>query len=98
MIVMPSLKGGLYISSGKIPKLIDKLTYIHDPLLKKPYEYYEKSVSYTFASFHKYIWIWGQIWMTLVTNTHTDYSKSTRISWQLWMTHEDDSKSTCILW
>ena len=34
MIVKPSLKGGLHISSGKIPKLIDKLTYIHEPLLK----------------------------------------------------------------
>ena len=47
MIIRPSLRGGLYISFGKI---IVKLTYIHAKLLTKPHEYYDKSVSYTFAS------------------------------------------------
>ena len=55
MIIRPSLKGGLYISSGQISKLIVKLTYIHVQLLTNPHEYYDKSVSYTFASPHKSI-------------------------------------------
>ena len=55
MIVRLSLKGGLYISSGQISKLIVKLTYIHVQLLTKPHEYYDKSVSDTFASLHKCI-------------------------------------------
>ena len=46
MIIRPYLKGGLYIHSGQIPILIDKLTYIYEPPLTKPYEYYDKSVSY----------------------------------------------------
>ena len=103
MIIRPSLKGGLYMSAGQTSKWIVKITYIHVQLLTKPHEYYDKSVYYSFASYHKSIWIWWQIWMTLVTNTHKDYSKLTGKSWQLWMTlvtntHEDDSKSTWILW
>ena len=54
MIIRP-LKGGLYISSGQISNFTVKLTYIHVRLLTKPYEYYEKSVSYKFASLHKSI-------------------------------------------
>ena len=86
MIIRPYFQEGLYISSGKISKLIVKLTYIHVQILKNPHEYYEKSVLYTFASLHKSIWTWGQIWMKLVTNTLRDYRKSTGISWQLWIT------------
>ena len=85
MIIRPYHQEGLYINSGQISKLIVKLTYIHVQLLTKTHEYYDKS-SYTFASLHKSIWTWGQIWMKLVTNTNRDYSKSTGISWQLWMT------------
>ena len=55
MIIRPSFKGGVYINSGQISKLIVKLTYIHVQLLTKPLEYYDKSVSYTFASLHKSI-------------------------------------------
>ena len=55
MIIRPYLKEGLYISSGQISKLIVKLTYIHVQRLTKPHEYYDKSVSYTFASLHKSI-------------------------------------------
>ena len=55
MIIRQSLKGGLYISSGQITKLMVKLTYMHVQLLIKPHEYYGKSVSYTFASLHKSI-------------------------------------------
>ena len=38
MIIRPSLKGGLYISSGQISKLFVKLTYIHVQILTKPHE------------------------------------------------------------
>ena len=86
MIMRLPLKGGLYISFGQISKLIGKLTYIHVQLLTKPQEYYDNSVSYTFPSLHKSIWTWGQISVTLVTNTHRGYCKCTGISWQLWMT------------
>ena len=103
MIIRPSLKEGLYMSDRQTSKCIFKLTCIHVQIFTNPHEYYDKSVSYSFASFHKSIWIWWHIWMTLVTNTHKDYSKSTGISWHIWMTlvtnmHEDDNKSTWILW
>ena len=55
MIIRPYFQEGLYISSGQISKLIVKLTYIHAQRLTKPHEYYDKSVSYTFASLHKSI-------------------------------------------
>ena len=55
MIIGPYLQEGLYISSWQILKFIVKLTYIHVQLLTKPHEYYDKSVSYTFASRHKSI-------------------------------------------
>ena len=53
MINRPYFQEGLYISSGQISKLIVKLTNIHVQRLTKPHEYYDKSVSYTFASLHK---------------------------------------------
>ena len=55
MIIGPSLKGGLYMSSGQISKLIVKVTYINVQLLTKLHEYHDKFVSYTFASLHKSI-------------------------------------------
>ena len=70
MIIRPSLKVGLYINFGQISKLIGKLIYIHVQLMTKPQEYYDKLVSYSYASIHKSIWIWRQIWVRLVTNTH----------------------------
>ena len=68
MITRPSLKGGPYKSSGPISKLIVKLTYIHVQLLTKPYEYYDKYVSHTFAS---------QIHMNMGTNMNYTSDKYT---------------------
>ena len=97
MIIRPSLKGGLYMSARKISKFTIKLTCIHVQIFTTPHEHYDKSAFNSFASFHKSIWIFWQIWMTLVTNTHKDYSKSKGISWKILMTlltnkHEDVSK------
>ena len=62
MIIRPSLKKALYMSARWTYKFIFQLTYIHVKIFPNPHEYFAISVSYSFASFHKSIWIWWQIW------------------------------------
>ena len=67
MISRPSHEGRLFMSARQWSKFIFKLTYIHVQIFTS--EYYDKSVSHSWAPFLKSKWIWWQIWMTLVPNT-----------------------------
>ena len=67
------------MSARQTSKLIFKLICIHVKIFTNPHEYYDKSVSCSFASFHKSIWTFWQIWMTLVRNMHKEYRKSAKI-------------------
>ena len=81
----PYFQERLYISSVQISKLIVKLTFFMCSVWQNHMNIMTNLYHVTFASLHKSIWTWGQIWIKLVTNTNRDYSKSTGISWQLWM-------------
>ena len=82
-VIRPSLRVGVFVSTRQSSKFNFKLTCIHVQIFTDPHDYYEKSVSYSFASFHKSIRIWWQIWMTLVKNKHTNLSRNCSYNYSL---------------
>ena len=82
MIIRPSLMEGLYMSGRQTSKYIFKLTCFHVQIFTNPHEYYDKSVSYAFASFHKYEyggkseWHYWQIHTKIIANPQEYHGKS----------------------